>query len=113
MFVGKFLKAKKPVRLVMKPLVEKAVHPLRGGISQSHAQIIIQRLEVSGLKTLEYILSPNDVRRYQLQLVAAAAGIRDLILIDDVKPGRGPCFGAVIPPSILVLQENAGPTFQR
>src|SRR5450755_4441813 len=93
----------------MESLVEETIHPLGGGIPQSHAQIVIERLEVSGLKTLEDVLAPNDKGGNQVELFACCSRIVKLIFVDDVKPDRGPGLCAVIPPCVLVFKMYAGP----
>ena len=97
MLMGKFFKIKRPIRLVVKPLVKEAIHPLGGGIAQAHAQIIIQRLQVSGLKALENILAPNDVGRDQLELFAGRPAIIKFKLINDVETLRWSKFSCGCP----------------
>src|SRR3954447_11070606 len=85
MLVGKLLEVKCPVRLVMETLVEEAVHPLGRGIAQTHAQIIIERLEVSGLEALKDNLVPEDKRGKQVELVARRAAVVKLKSLNDMK----------------------------
>ena len=92
MLVGEFLEAKGPVRLVVKPLVEEAIHPLGGGIAQAHAKVIVERLQVSGLEALENHLVPDDIGRQQIKLVAGRPAIGDLIIINDMESADCPAF---------------------
>src|SRR5438309_8541172 len=98
MLVGKLFEVENPIRLVVEPLVKEAVHPLGRGIAQSHAQIIIQWLQITRLKALENVLAPHDVRRDKVELFAGTPAIIKFILINDVETDGLPRLGTVVTP---------------
>src|ERR1035437_2236392 len=98
---------------MVESLVDKAVHSFSGGVSQGHAKIVVERLQVSGLKALKNHLIPCDVRLKQIELFARCAAILDFKVINDVEAfGRSPVLRSIVTPSIIIFEINTGPSLK-
>jgi len=78
-----------PALAVEEPLVEEAVHALRGGVLQPEVEVQVQSLQVSRLEAAEDLLIPGELGG-DLGPSPPQPPVADLEAVDDVKSDRRP-----------------------